>query len=247
MSHTTPIVLAGLCTGLFTLSGGLAGCASRSPLASESPPRAPGASVQAGEVSAIHLSDGQLAEELRAMGAVDRGLLESFLRSGPDDPALNERIRATDRAHAARLSEIVDSAGWPTADRFGREAADAAFAIVQHAGHDIAFMTECRDLMMELVDEGRMEAPRVALLTDRIRLFEGRPQLYGTQMTFDTEADGGLLATPSIPIENPRGLNDRRAVMGLPPHEWFSRTLEVTYAEQTASGIVTVQADTWSE
>lgn len=245
MSHTISTVPAVVLGGLVGLSIGLTGCATGSH--ASAPPREPGADLQAGSISAAHLSDGQIAEELRAMGAVDRELLESFLRSGPDDPALNQRIRATDQAHAARLAEIVDAFGWPTADRFGREASDAAFSIVQHAGHDVAFMTRCRDLMMDLVDEGSMEAPRVALLSDRIRLFEGRPQLYGTQMSFDTNAQGGLIATPSIPIEDPHELNNRRAVMGLPPHEWFSRTLEVTYAEQTASGIVTVKADTWSE
>src|SRR5712691_1583135 len=63
---------------------------------------------------------------------------------------------------------------------------------------------------------GRGEVPPLqpAMLEDRIRTFEGRPQRYGTQ--FDWDADGEL---SPLPIEDPTGLDDRRRALGLGPLE----------------------------
>jgi hypothetical protein len=50
------------------------------------------------------------------------------------------------------------------------------------------------------------------MLDDRIRVFEGRPQRYGTQFDWD---DAGRL-TP-LPIEDEAEVDARRARMGLDP------------------------------
>jgi hypothetical protein len=49
------------------------------------------------------------------------------------------------------------------------------------------------------------------MLLDRIRVFEGRPQVYGTSFDWD---DGGQMSP--IPIEEPEAVDDRRAEVGLP-------------------------------
>jgi hypothetical protein len=48
------------------------------------------------------------------------------------------------------------------------------------------------------------------MLEDRIRMFEGRPQLYGTQLVADDE---GWLRP--YPIEDPAGVEERRRQVGL--------------------------------
>jgi hypothetical protein len=53
-----------------------------------------------------------------------------------------------------------------------------------------------------------------AMLEDRIRVFEGRPQLYGTQ--FDWDSTGQL---SPLPIEDPSEVEARRRTLGLKPLE----------------------------
>ena len=50
------------------------------------------------------------------------------------------------------------------------------------------------------------------MLQDRIRVFEGKTQRYGTQLTV---ADDGTLS-PN-PIEDPDGVEERRRAVGLEP------------------------------
>ena len=52
----------------------------------------------------------------------------------------------------------------------------------------------------------------VAMLEDRIRTFEGRPQRYGTQ--FDWDEHGRL---SPLPLEDPAGVDARRRAIGLGP------------------------------
>ena len=59
-----------------------------------------------------------------------------------------------------------------------------------------------------------MPARHLALLEDRIRFFEGRPQRYGTQLDWD--AEGNL--SPGA-VEDPERLNERRLAVGLAPLE----------------------------
>jgi uncharacterized protein DUF6624 len=51
-----------------------------------------------------------------------------------------------------------------------------------------------------------------ACLEDRSRMFEGKPQLYGTQ--YDWDENGEM---SPLPIEDPDQVDERRAVLGLIP------------------------------
>jgi hypothetical protein len=65
------------------------------------------------------------------------------------------------------------------------------------------------------------EAPRwqLAMMEDRIRMYEGKPQRYGTQ--FQPDKNGAFVP---YTIENPENVNDRRRAVGL-------NTLEERIAE----------------
>jgi hypothetical protein len=51
----------------------------------------------------------------------------------------------------------------------------------------------------------------VAVLEDRIRVLEGRPQRYGTQYDWDERGE-----MSPLPIEEPAGVDERRRAIGLP-------------------------------
>ncbi len=181
----------------------------------------------------------QIAAELTAMRNLDQELVREST-GAPLPPAEVNRIRAIDRAHAARLSEIVDHIGWPTRELVGIEAAQGAFVVVQHAGHAPDLQNRCLALMVDQVEQGKLPAPYVALLTDRIRLFTGQPQVFGTQMTFVTGDDGVARCVPAVAIEDPANLDARRDLMGLPPHTNFIAQLEQAYQTQHGGAFASV-------
>lgn len=186
------------------------------------------------QASVESLTTEQIAEELRAMQSLDEQLVRESTDFHTPTPAEIARVEEIDRAHARRLAEIVAVHGWPTRALVGAEAAQGAFVVIQHAGHDPAFQNECLALMIDQVEQGLLPSAYVALLTDRIRLFAGQPQVFGTQMTFAESDDGFFRCTPATPIEDPANLDARRELMGLPPHDVFVAKLEEAF--QTQSG-----------
>lgn len=185
----------------------------------------------------------QIAAELVAMRNLDQELVRESTGSIPLPAAEVARIREIDRAHARRLGEIVDAIGWPTRELVGVEAAQGAFVVVQHAGHDPDLQNRCLALMVDQVEQGKLPAPYVALLTDRVRLFAQQPQVFGTQMTFVTGDDGVARCVPAVAIEDPENLDARRALMGMPPHIAFIAQLEEAYQSQHGGAFASVLVD----
>jgi hypothetical protein len=119
------------------------------------------------------------------------------------------------RQNAKRLDEIVSQYGWPDEAVVGKDGAEAAWRIVQHAIDQPDFQRRMFARLLEAAAEGRIERWQPALLEDRMRALEGRPQKYGTQ--FDWDENGQLSPYPEI--EDPSIVNELRASVGLPPLE----------------------------
>lgn len=177
---------------------------------------------------ANRLSLDEIRLELEAMFDEDRELVHAAYSEHLDDTTITT-IREIDRAHAERLKEIVEHIGWPTRDLVGLKATQAAYMVLQHAGHDVEFQNRCLTLMVDQVKQGKLPASYLALLTDRIRVFQDKPQVFGTQMTMARNAMGIMVPTPTVPIEDPDHLNDRRALMGMARHEQFVEAIQVAY------------------
>ena len=75
-------------------------------------------------------------------------------------------------------------------------------------------------LLKGAVSKGEAPAWQAAMLEDRIRMYEGRPQVYGTQ--FQPDDNGDLV--PYV-IEDVQGVDDRRRAVGL--NTLVERTVEL--------------------
>jgi hypothetical protein len=94
----------------------------------------------------------------------------------------------------------------------GSDGAEAAWLIVQHAIACPGLQRRALDELKAAARRGEVPLWQSAMLEDRIRVFEGRPQRYGTQLDWD--ADGQL---SPLPIEEHTGLDERRRSVGLRP------------------------------
>lgn len=134
------------------------------------------------------------------------------------------RMCHVDRDNTAFLQGVVARKEWPTVSRDGREAANDAWLLAQHADDEPAFQRAVLTLMEPLVAAGEASGSNYALLWDRVALAEKRPQRYATQ--FDTTKDGCLAASRT---EDHPGVDRRRAAMGLKPLQRYADELAALY------------------
>lgn len=158
-----------------------------------------------------------LADELIAMIARDDETRARLAADGSLFEGYHPEMAAVHRDNAARLRELVEAHGWPGRELVGEEATSAAWRIVQHAIGEPAFMRSMLRVVAEAAARGDADPAHVAMLEDRIRVFEGRPQRYGTQLDWDPD---GTAMVPSVGVQEPEALETRRAAVGLPPMEW---------------------------
>jgi Family of unknown function (DUF6624) len=144
-------------------------------------------------------------ERVRAVLAADGSLFEGY----------HPRMDAVHRKNAARLRTIIAEHGWPGFDLVEKDGEEAAWRIVQHSIGEPDFMRSTLILLKTAVKNQQAALWQIAYLEDRIRMFEGKLQLYGT--SFDWDEKG--LMSPFPAIENPEQLNERREKMGLAPFE----------------------------
>ncbi len=158
--------------------------------------------------------DVETRERLAASGALFRGY--------------NTEMEAVHIANAETLARAFDAVGWPSRDRVGDEAAAAAMLILQHAISRPHLQRRGLALLLDAIAAGEANALDAAYLSDRIAVFEGGEQVFGTQFDWD---DDGLLS-PS-PISEPDGVDERRASVGLPP---MAETIAQMRADAAAEG-----------
>ena len=155
-----------------------------------------------------------LRQELLAMAEEDLRLRAELARTGALYQGYHPAMRAVHDRHAGRLAEILADHGWPGASRVGEDGAEAAWLVVQHAIAQPGFQRQVLGALRAAARSGEVPAWQPALLEDRIRTLEGRPQRYGTQFDWD---EAGQMSP--LPVEDPPGVDARRQSVGLRPME----------------------------
>lgn len=153
--------------------------------------------------------------------------------------AYQERMEETDSRCRAIVFPILDSVGIP--DGLTEKAREALFLVVQHS--DVEHQRKYIDLFDAAAKKGLVARADVATMRDRILMYEGRPQIYGTQTftpnrTIIINSDGGKriaddgednggeasASQPTAylwPVESADVLDARRAEVGLPPMDTY--------------------------
>jgi hypothetical protein len=140
--------------------------------------------------------------EARARLAASGALFEGY----------NPEMEAVHLDNAKLLERAFDHMGWPSRRILGDDGAAAAFSILQHAISRPDLQRRGLELMLRAIPDGDANALDAAYLSDRIAVFEGREQTFGTQ--FDWDATGQLSPAP---IHEAADVDERRASVGLPP------------------------------
>ncbi|MGD1890166.1 MAG: DUF6624 domain-containing protein [Cyclobacteriaceae bacterium] len=151
-----------------------------------------------------------IAERIIRLKNADLVLRERLVQNGQLGDGYNDEMAELHNQNAAILNEIIDTIGYPTVGKVGKEGSESAWLVIQHSIGQPYFMRKCAKLLEIAVSENKASPRNIAYLTDRIAAFEGRPQLFGTQ--FDWDQNGELSPKP---FDDLFLVNHRRKSIGL--------------------------------
>jgi hypothetical protein len=177
-----------------------------------------------GESSALKV---EIASRVALDQAVQRDLSNRMQAGEPIGPASAREDSVFD-ANLKWMRGVLARYGWPGRRLVGEEGSHGAWLLLQHADRDTALQHTALRLMETAVAHGDASNRDLAYLTDRVRGAEGLPQVYGTQLQYDSRG----CASPK-PSEDPDRLDARRASVGLEPVARYIETVMVALGRTT--------------
>jgi len=153
-----------------------------------------------------------IAEKIIGLKNADQNLRSKLIDAGQlGSGGYNEEMKLLHISNANALDEIIEEIGYPTVSKVGIDANEAAWLVIQHSIGQPYFMRKCLKLLESTEnDQDSLSLKHLAYLSDRIAVFEGKDQLYGTQ--FDWDKNGQLSPQSYDDIVK---VNTRRKSIGL--------------------------------
>ena len=160
-----------------------------------------------------------LADELASMAEIDQ--IAAYIPQGKYKELSQEQWNAFKDSvfttHQIRLDEIFKKYGYPGYDLVGKEGAKNFWLMAQHADHHPEFQKKVLEKMKIEVEKGNADPSNFGLLVDRVNLNTGKAQIYGTQVTYNTE----ICQAYPRKLADSANVNERRKSIGLPPIEEY--------------------------
>ncbi|RNC86369.1 MAG: hypothetical protein ED556_08735 [Winogradskyella sp.] len=114
-----------------------------------------------------------------------------------------------DSINLEKVTAIIEHFGWLGADEIGQDANSALFLVIQHS--DLNTQMKYLPILKKATESGKASTIDYALLKDRVLIRQGEKQIYGTQLSWDSEMKEYYVAS----MIEPEKINDRRASVGL--------------------------------
>ncbi|NDC59721.1 MAG: hypothetical protein EBZ50_13045 [Alphaproteobacteria bacterium] len=156
--------------------------------------------------------DQSLRGELVVRARRARDLHAKLLNAGKLGPGYHPEQEALDAANADWLASTLAARGWPKRSEVGDDGAAAAVQLLQRAMGRPAVQRQGLELLMQAAEQGEASMIDAGHFADRIAVYEGKPQLFGTQLDWGPD---GLLA-PAL-MDDAETVDQRRRTIGLPP------------------------------
>ncbi len=93
--------------------------------------------------------------------------------------SLLKQMQYVDSVNHAAIYAILDARGWVGRDVIG-DACEVFWLVIQHSSMES--QRKYLPMFHEAVKRGELDASAVAMMEDRVAVFEGRPQKYGSQV-----------------------------------------------------------------
>lgn len=154
------------------------------------------------ELESIRVEDQTLRMLLPAVN-------EKFGSDSPEKVFFSQLIQQQDSICINKVSDIIDQHGWISVDRVGYFANQTLWLVIQHAPLEI--QEKYLPKLRASVEKGESEGWYLAFLEDRILMYKGEKQTYGSQAKPNSKTG----KTHIYPIKDVSTVNERRAEIGL--------------------------------
>lgn len=179
----------------------------------------------------------EFIQSLINAAAHDKKIYKELFDAGEfNKPGYNPRMKKVHEENADLLEEFISKYGWPFPDEYGIEAHEAAWFIAIHAISRPHLIKKIAQLMHDGWKAGKIPGNYYANFYDRIEIYEGRKQLYGTHLA---PSKNGW---QPLPLIDPEHVNKRRAQLGMQSLEdWIAES------EQEGSGFQDVDEEAYQK
>ena len=147
-------------------------------------------------------------------------------RLGWDSNEIKELYRNKQLIDSLQLPiiiNIIDTHGYPGRSLVGKKYEHVALLVLRNSELDV--LRKYQPIIQEAANNDEIEWKIVARLIDRIRIQEGREQVYGTHLHRNAETNIWEIYA----IENAACVDQRRAKIGLEPMEEYVRPFGIKY------------------
>ncbi|NVO32592.1 DUF6624 domain-containing protein [Hymenobacter lapidiphilus] len=175
--------------------------------------------------------DQPLKKELDAIYASDQGSRQGYeaiaKQYGTDSPemrALWKQMQLTDSLNLRKITALIDSRGWPTKAQVGGMGTQTVFLVVQHS--NLPTMQKYFPMAQQAAARGDLAKSALALMQDRLLMWQGKPQMYGSQLTQDNKTNKMVFH----PIEDEAHVDERRAAIGMEPLASYAKRFGLDYS-----------------
>jgi len=162
-----------------------------------------------------------LKKTIDSLALIDQKVQQDFIDSFKTGQSKKfEQIKEeTFIRHMPILKQIFHAYGFPTYDLVGKKSSNNYWLCVQHCDQDLSFQQGILAAMEPHVKAKQADPRNFAYLTDRVNINSGKPQIYGTQVTYkDRTAITKYLADPTH-------VNQKRLANGLDSLEAYLRMM----------------------
>ena len=120
-------------------------------------------------------------------------------------------MKLGDSINLSQVESILNKYGWLGYDKIGYQSSTALFMVIQHS--KLSIQEKYLPLIKEAVKSGNFNARNLALLEDRVAVFQGEMQTYGSQLFWSKETNAYII----LPLTDPENVDKRRTEVGLQP------------------------------
>jgi len=137
--------------------------------------------------------------------------------------ALWDLKRRLNEENQRQLEELIEEKGWPKISMVGSGPASAAFLVIQHA--DMEKQQKYLPVIERLCKAGEARWQDYALMYDRLQTSLGKPQRYGSQVTYNRTTQRYELS----PLEDATRVEQWRKEVGLQPLAQYLKNWDIEW------------------
>jgi hypothetical protein len=154
-------------------------------------------------------ASGRSSETITRLYNRDTEIRSRLVKAGILDTLLGKEMYRIDSLNTDTLKLLLGGRAWFNGQEVAAKDLKKAYMLLQHST-DHSLQKNAIGSVADHVNKGLLSRQELAMLEDRVLVFDSLPQRYGTQMR---EINGELVP---FPIRDSATVDERRAEMGLP-------------------------------